>query len=456
MELNARNFANYGLESSFDDLSETEVERTKQFILDTIGCALRAYSSQPSEILRGLYGSDAGTRSDATIFGEGGRTDIESAVLINATMGRYLDFSDTYTGSYGGSHPSDHVPALISIAEMEGASGEDLIDAINVAYDIQCTGVESGEVYRTGFDYQSVWGTYSSTVAIGKLLGLNEEELANAIRISGTASNPLIVSRRGDVTMWKGVAMPFVIQKSLQACKMAEKGMVGPRDLFAGQGGFFEAISDGEFTLPLGEGGHRVMDVHLKVDNGCYQGLSAVAAVLDICENHEFDHSDVQAINVLTTEFTIHTIATPKKWETDLSAETADHSLPYMIAAALYDEELTPRQYEPDRLNNEEIHHLMSLVDVESDEDLEDAKEANPGMIPTIVEIRTAEETYSVRVDYPPGNANTTVTQSQFTSKFRRLVEDSLDEETVDTLIDNVMAIDQADSMDPIVDNVVF
>lgn len=80
------------------------------------------------------------------MFGSGEQTLLEYAGLINSTVVRYLDYNETYISEGCACHPSDHIPALISVAEAEDATGEALLEAIVFAYEIEGAGLDIGVV----------------------------------------------------------------------------------------------------------------------------------------------------------------------------------------------------------------------------------------------------------------------------------------------------------------------
>lgn len=190
---------------SADELSETVVDDAGRVLLDTIGCAIGAVNAPPVLALRSIYGNYRCDEKMVTIIGSGERLPLEYAALINGTMVRYLDFNDGYRGPHGGCHPSDLIPAVLATAEAVEANGRDLLEALVVAYEIQCAGVSTGAVRTGGWDYVT-WGTHAATAAVGTLMGLSDVELIDALGMAVAANNAFEITRFGLVSQWKGVA----------------------------------------------------------------------------------------------------------------------------------------------------------------------------------------------------------------------------------------------------------
>ena len=451
----SQELARFSAEISADDFDDETIETAKELVLDTLGCSMGAYSSPPVKALRNAY-LDRSGGSEATVIGRSATTAVENAALINAGMARYLDYNDCYMANTAACHPSDHIMPLLSIAETTGATGMELIEAIVTAYEVQGKGLDECPVRVNGFDY-AAWGVYSSVAAAGKLLGLSEEEFVDAIGIAGASNNPLYISRRGDVSMWKGIAHPYVSHNAIQACQMAREGLSGPTEVFEGPFGFFEVVSDGEinFANPPGPGDHRILETSLKSFACGYYIHSPVTGALDILESHSIDSSDIESVHVEMFDVAVEALATPEKWNKDLTRETADHSIPYTVAAAIVDGAVTPTQYTEPRLRDGEIHEMMDRITVAENESLTAHREDHPRHIPSITTIEVDGETYEQRIDSPLGHPERPMTDEQVIQKFTDNCTPLLTQAQIDQSIGHCRELDALETVDPIVESVV-
>lgn len=437
MMLSNELLADYVLELSIDTLPADVVEQAGRLTLDTTACAIGGYTSPPSKILRGMYGDYASGDSQATIFGDGKQIDVEYASLTNATMGRYLDFNDCYTTGSSVCHPSDHIPALISVAEAEEKNGDALVEAIVLAYEIQSRGVDTGAIWRRGFDY-TTWGAYSTVAAVGKLMELDHGELVNAFGIAGTANNGLLSSRLGELSMWKAMAMPYTIHNSVQACQMARNGITGPSAVFDSEGGFFEAVAGTEVSFDAlgGRDGtnYKIMETSFKSYACGYFTHPSITAVLDIVEKHDLNYEDIDAIDIETFDLAVQVYANgPEKWKRNMSRETADHSLPYNVSVAIMDREVWPRQYDKEHRNSSDLYDLMQTVSVEESDELNEHRRHNPRHVNSIARIEANGETYETHINAPLGHPERPMSDEQLEAKATELMEPYLDEEQTKT-----------------------
>lgn len=440
---------------SAEDFDRETVEKGKELLVDTIGCSMGAYTSPPVKALRETFDGSAGS-DEATVVGTRDTAAVADAALVNATMARYLDYNDCYMAASAACHPSDHIMALLSVAEAEGATGTDLLEAIVTAYEVEGRGLDECPVRTNGFDY-AAWGVYSSVAAAGTLMDLSEEALVDAFGIAGASNNPLYISRRGEVSMWKGVAHPYVTHNAIQACRMARNGLGGPTAVFEGPFGFYEVVADGEisFGRPPAPGEHRILETSLKSFACGYYIHSPITGVLELIDEHELDPDGIDAVHVETFDVAVEALATPEKWDTDLTRETADHSIPYSVAAAIVDGEVTPAQYAEDRLRAPEIHAVMDRITVEENEDLTAHRRDHPRHIPSITRITVDGTEYSTRVDSPLGHPERPMSDEQVRAKFEDNCRPLLSATQVEAALDACESLDALDRVDPILEPLV-
>ncbi len=446
MPLSSEAIATFARETTFDGLSPAVVEKVEHVVLDSIGCSVNAFPSPPVKVLRGTYGKRGGAEG-ATVLGTDSRVPVEYAALINGAMVRYLDYNDCYVSEGSVCHPSDHVPSLVSVAEAEGASGADLIEAIAVAYEVECRGVDTGAAWENGFDYVT-WGAYSTAAAAGKLMGLTHDELRDAIGIAGTSSSGLLISRLGDVSMWKGTAHSYAAHSAIQACQMARGGMTGPGRVFEGEGGFFDAVSRRELDVEFGDGADRVVRTNLKPYPCGYFMQSSIEATRTVVAEHDVDPGSITAVRVETFEQSVQVLGDEEKWSTDLNRETADHSLPYTTAVAILEGDLRPDHFGPEWLADPRVHELMAVVEVAADPGLTRYRAENPGAIPAVVTIETEGGSYTSRVDRPVGHSTNPMPDEQLRGKARSLMEPLLSDDQIERAFDACDDLAALDSMD--------
>jgi 2-methylcitrate dehydratase len=152
----------------------------KRNILDRIGCAIAAVAS-PS--LRQLRDQIDEYRAPGRCTLVGGKTCPDQVARFNFARVRYVDLLDSFMAQGGLCHPSDNLGTIIAAAEYVGASGEEFMLALAVAYEIQCRFTACVPVMAKGFNY-AIQLAISAAAGAGRLFGLPAYELANAIEIA--------------------------------------------------------------------------------------------------------------------------------------------------------------------------------------------------------------------------------------------------------------------------------
>ncbi len=351
------------------DLSANALEQLKIRVLDTIGVAIGALDAPPIRAIRRLS-EELGGRPLATLIG-GGRTAPDRAAFYNGALSRYLDFMDSYLAPGETCHPSDNLGAVLAAAEMRGAGGGEFLAALAVAYQVQTRLSDVAPVRLKGFDH-TTQGAYAAAAGVAKALGLTADETANAIAISGTANNALRVTRTGALSHWKGLAYPNTAMAATHAALLAAHGITGPAEVFEGNKGFKETIA-GPFAIDwANEDLERVRLTIVKKHNAEIHAQSAIEAALEVRARARASAAQITAVRLETFDVAFHIIGGGEEGDKHVvrTKEEADHSLPYMLAVALIDGEVQPRQYAPERIAAADVQRLMRKVAITPDASL--------------------------------------------------------------------------------------
>lgn len=360
--------AKFVSQASFDAISDDAKREIKIRLLDSLGCALGALGAEPIRMLRAQTDDFGGARQ-CTLIG-GGKTSPDRAAFYNGALVRYLDFMDSYLAKGETCHPCDNIGAVLAAAEYAGKTGKDLLTAIAVAYQVQCRLSDAAPVRHKGFDH-TTQGAYSVAAGVSKALDLDEEKTANAVAISGTAFNALRVTRTGKLSHWKGLAFPNTAFGATHAAFLAMRGITGPPEVFEGNKGFMETIA-GRFEIDWSrEGLERVRSTILKKYNAEIHSQSAIEGVLELKAEHGFTTEDIDSIGIDIFDVAYNIIGGGEEGaKTEVRAkEEADHSLPYMIAAAVLDNTVMPEQYLPSRILKADVQSLLRKVAVKPDKE---------------------------------------------------------------------------------------
>jgi 2-methylcitrate dehydratase len=361
--------ASFAAHAGYESLSEGARQALKAHVLDAVACALGALRVELVRMVRAQI-DDFGGASLATCIG-GGRTAPDRAAFHNGALVRYLDYNDAYLAPGETCHPSDNLPPVLAAAEYADRGGSDLLTALAVAYQVQCRLSDVAPVRHRGFDH-TTQGAYAVAAGVARALGLAARETAHAVAISGTAFNALRVTRTGRLSHWKGLAYPSVASSATNATFLAMRGVTGPLEVFEGNKGFMESIS-GSFEIDWErEDLDRVRRTILKKYDAEIHSQSALEGILELRIAAGFEGTDVERIELETFDVAYHIIGGGEEGDKRAvsTKEEADHSLPYMVAVAVLDGEVTPAQYRPERIAASDVQALLRRVVVRPADDL--------------------------------------------------------------------------------------
>src|SRR5580704_2624396 len=206
----------------------------KRNILDSLGCAIAGLQGRPFQALREQF-EEYRASGRCTLIG-GGKTSADQAALFNSSLVRYVDLLDSYMAVGGLCHPSDNFGTVLAAAEHAGASGEEFMLALAVAYEIQCRFSAAVPVMAKGFNHATQLAI-SAAASAGKLFGLSAGEIANAIAIATVDNISLAYVHVEPVSQWKGFSPGITGMRAVYAASLAKRGLTGPKGLFEGPKG---------------------------------------------------------------------------------------------------------------------------------------------------------------------------------------------------------------------------
>jgi len=447
----ADRLARYTQSLRFNELPGDVVHEVKRRLLDSLACAFGAWASTPCRIAREMALA-VKVPGGATVWGTNHQTLPDLATFANGAMVRYLDFNDTYL-SKEPAHPSDNISAVLAAGETVHASGQLVIQAITLAYEIQCRLCDAAALRPRGWDHVT-YGPISSALGIANVFELTEAQTRQAVNLAGVANIALRQTRVGDLSMWKACAFSNAARNGMFAALLARRGMTGPAPIFEGEKGFMKLVS-GLFELPMlgGEAMPGGEPVPFKILKTCikhfpveYHAQSAVEAALalraELIETEGKTWLDKLAdVEIGSYDVAIEIIGRdPEKWHPS-TRETADHSFPYCVAVALVDGRVNMNSFSPKRLRDPRLHELMKHIHVVK---LSELEHRYPMTMPTRLTIRTSRgSTYSRQVDQPLGHPGHPLSDEEVEAKLRRLASRRIDRAQLDRLIDLVWHLEE-------------
>ena len=430
----------------YSQLPSETAHLAKRMIIDTIGCALGGYTSEPSKIARDMA-SMVSSSQPCTIIGNGQTSSPDLATFANGVMIRYLDYNDGYTSQESG-HPSDSIAAVLSATEMAGLGGRRAITATIAAYEAFCRLGDAATLRYRGYDHVTN-GCIASVLGATRSLGLSEETTRQALNL-GIAPNIALGQTRGGVlSHWKGCAYANASRNAVFATMLAQRGMTGPDPIFEGEHGFFRAVTQEPYTLDTFGGG----DVPFKIAEcsikrfplGQYSQTVVQAALEARDQMPAAALGEIEEVQIRTMRKAIDIMAGDgEKWDPK-SRETADHSMPYTVAVALTHGEVHQRHFDEQYFRNPGLLELTGRVKVEGTDEAD--RRAPEAMLCQLDVMTRSGEKYSAEVPYHKGHYRNPMTDAEVEDKFRSLAQDLLAPAQLDALLDRLWNLEQVEDI---------
>jgi 2-methylcitrate dehydratase len=446
--------ANWAANLKYEDLSKEAVHAAKLYLYDSCGCALGGSEQHDVRIFL-EHARQMGGADTCTIFGSGFRTDPVTASLLNALCIRAMDYNDIYWKA-DPSHPSDIIPAALSICEMNDLSGKDLILGVCIGHEIEMRLAEFGNpgVREYGWHHATITCIASPIVA-GRMLGLPADQIQQAIGISASPSMCLGAVTAGKLTNMKNTVDPMATRCGVEAALLASRGYSGPEHVIDGKEGLLHCFEKfgGSFDLDvLAKGLPTSSDAHWKIlDCGMksfpIEALShaPLTAMMNIVAAHSVHPDDVSEIKVEVIARAADILGDPAKYR-PTSKETADHSLPYSLAVGLVDGMVTPLQFKQERIDDPALIPVMDKIRVVPNDEFE---ALFPKFQPSQVTITLHDGTsYTDRVDVPKGDPRDPMTEAEIAVKFNALGTAVVGEATCSQLRSLIMSMECEESVD--------
>src|SRR6204780_4575896 len=337
--------AKYAARASFADLSAQSRKQLPIHILDSLGCCIAALGAGPIEACRAQV-EDFGGDSPCALIG-GGKANPIYAAFWHTALVRYVDFMDNFLAPTETCHTADNFGVAMTIAEYVGSSGRDLMLAVALAYTVQSRFVDHANFMSSGFDHTTQLA-FSHNAAAGRLLGLSERQIANAIAMAAVSDASFAVVRAKPLSQWKGLASAQSALGSMNALFLARRGVEGPLQVIEGPLGI-DHLLEMKINIDWDKQGYEgVTESTIKKYNAIIHSQSAIYCMVELVKGRKIDPEQVASIEAEVFQL-CYDFAGGGLYGTDKfirTKEEADHTLPYLLAVALYDGDVTPAQFD--------------------------------------------------------------------------------------------------------------
>ncbi|MDD5088297.1 MAG: MmgE/PrpD family protein [bacterium] len=437
----AEHLADFTARVRYTDLSPEAIHQVKRFLWDSLGCAFGGLDTRDAAILR-AFTAELGGPADSTVIGWGDRAPAVHTSLMNALLMRALDYNDIYWNQ-DPSHPSDLIPAALSAGEARGRSGKELILGIALAYEFEmrlCQAAIPG-IRERKWHHASLTA-FASPLVAGKMLNLNAEQLTHATGISASHSMTLGCVTAGKLTMMKNTVDPLATQSGVVAALLAEKGYQGPAHVIDGKEGLTQCLGPEWDLARLTDGlGSDWQILHCGMKAFPTEALThaPISGVLGLVTENDLSPAQIARVDIDTLSKAADILSDPSKYH-PTTRETADHSLPYCLAAAIVLRRVTPDIFGDEYLFDATIRETLPKIKVRAEPTFE---KQFPKVQPCNVTITLTDgRKLSRHLDWPKGDPRSPMSEDEIDGKVSSLMRGKLSDSARATLRDLVFHLE--------------
>lgn len=301
----SQELANFASQLSISDVPKEVIDRSEDLLVDWFGSAIAGKGSRPVEIMtqfaQSMGGFNAANPGPAEILITRTSSSPFLAALANAAASHVAEQDDVHNGSVF--HPATIVfPATLATAQSIGASGEDLLLASIVGYEV---GIRVGEFlgrshYKT-FHTTGTAGTLAAAAAVGRLLKLSPTQMLHAFGSAGTQSAGLWEFLR-DAADSKQLHTAHASSTGLMSAYIAQAGFTGAQHILEGKQGLAAGMSsDADLSKLTDRLGSRwaTAETSFKYHASCRHTHPAADALLQVMTANQLTPQDISKVETL-------------------------------------------------------------------------------------------------------------------------------------------------------------
>ena len=421
------------------ELSPSQGRLIKTYFLDWLGSAIAGRDEVPVRAMTELVG-ELGGKTESTVIADDTKTNCLLAALANGAASHVVEMDDLHRESI--LHPATAViPAALALAEREQSSGQELIAAIAVGYEVAIrVALAAGPGHYRFWHTTGTCGTFGAASAAAVLLGLTADQTAHALGSAGTQASGLwafLVENAMSKQLHPGKAG----LNGLLAALLAQKGFTGAKRILEDEKGFWPATCDdydlNKCLAELGTTFHFERN-SLKYHASCGHTHAAVDATLQATDGKPLAASAVNRVSVKTYQAAIDLLGNVSP----VSPYLAKFNIPFCVASAINVGHAALSAFTTETIADPALLALMERLSVNSDKTL---TAQYPAQWPATVEIELTNGTrLNGSVSFPKGDPENPLSEGEIVGKFKDLTRDFISDTRAERLVERVLNLEQA------------
>ncbi len=435
----------YITDTDFGTLPTEVIDRAKTCLLDAIGVGIAGTLSKAGRLAID-YGLSAFKEGPVSLYGSHHSLNLEGAAWTNAVLVSALDMDDGHREPVGGGrsdnvsgHAAGHpaavvIPAAVGAAQTARASGQELLTAIVVAYEVSIRLAAARNPAIVLSNATGNWGAFAAAIASAKIQKLEMKRVTEMLGIAGAfGPNPPVSRDLGYMPMIKE-SIGWSCLTGVGAAELARRDFTGKDRILDNQGQFDPAM-----FADLGET-HIILNGYFKPHSACRMTHAPIDCAVELIRTKKLPLGDIKSI-IVKTSLKGSRLRDPKPQ----TLETAQYSIPFLVGAALRFGAVNPRTFHEGMLKDREVLGIAGKVRLEVDE----PQKADPGREITFpikssgeIVIITEDDMSRLRIEDPKGDPLNPIKREEILEKFRNNAKEILGQDKSECLLDFLLGVD--------------
>ncbi len=405
-------FVNKIYDMTHEIFPERIVSKARECFIDYLAVLLGG--SKENNAKNTLFFKENHFPGDFYVIGMTEKTDLKTAVMINAFNAHTLELDDSHRRAM--THLGASIfSALIGVAQMYCCSLDGLFHAAIVGYEAAIrlgNAIQPGHKKR-GFHVSGTCCTVGCAMGVASMLDYSREEMFNALCAAATTAAGLL-----GIISGQSEQKPYNVANAAVAglnAALYGKYFHGAEDILCDSRGFFEVMSESARPDIMFEEGYAIEGIYQKLYAACRHCHAPMEAMLSLRKNYNFQPEDIDRVMVATYDLAIQ--GHDHKMITGVSS--AKQSIPYCVAAACMYQECGIDVFDENNLSDENLLRFVEKIDVIED----------PELSVLVPQKRAAKITIYLndgkelcwRIDYPKGEPENPITHEELIDKFNFL-----------------------------------
>ena len=365
----AEEFSSWSKTLSVKDIPEKTQSTLKFLLKDICGIILSARNENYVKSLVETYKGSGNLVS----LGHSERFDLFSSAIIAGTAAHGEDFDDTFEGNpmHVG---ATMIPAMLSAAQKFNLNGDQILKGLTIGSELICrlALVAPTAMHKQSFHPTAVCGTFGVAAGLSSVLDLTEKQMVSALGVAGSFTSG-IIEYLAEGSWTKRVHPGWSANSGMNAALIAKSGFYGPRTVFEGEHGFFEAFALKEIERDyshLTDGlGKRWENQNLAFKPFACGTMAQPFVDCAIKIRKKIKNlNNISSITAKVGEGTVHRLWEPLKEKKNPSTPySAKFSVPYCVAVGFIRGDAGLNEFNEKSINDKEILNLASKVNYEID-----------------------------------------------------------------------------------------